>query len=87
MIAINDWSCVDDNWVGFRRDPTEDEFRELAPGMCLHGKVTGHPRIQDGHRAHTSKIRTINGNVVTTISESVYKLGTVLDSYSAWLEV
>ena len=75
-VCIEWWSCISNDWVGYRRDPFAHEFRDLAIGNCLHGKVYGHPKIQDGHRAHTSKITLIErGGRITTESGTVYLLG------------
>ena len=84
-VKMIDWSCVPRGWDGFRREPTPEEFINLEPGSSLHGKVFGHPKIVDGHRAVTSKIRSVNGNIITTESETIYELGKVLPEYWNWI--
>lgn len=78
-VLIENWSCISNNWVGFFRDPYQHEFVDFALGNCLHGKVYGHPRIEDGHRAHTSRIKVIDthGDFVRVETETgtIYRLG------------
>lgn len=76
-VLIENWSIVDSLFPGRCRDPYKHEFRDFTVGNCLHGKVYGHKRIEDGHRALTTPIRTINGDLITTDSETVYRLGAV----------
>ena len=75
-VDIENWSCVSNEWFGRMRDPYAHEFVDLTVGNCLHGKVYGHPKIEDGHRAHTSKIVLIErGGRITTETGTVYLLG------------
>lgn len=83
-VRLEDWSCVENSWRGFHRDPWNNEFAPLEVGKCLFGKVYGHPRIEAGHRAHTSIIQTINGNIIRTASETIYELGKPLEAYKSW---
>lgn len=85
-VKIENWSIVDYDWEGFCRFPNMDEFRPFLIGFTLHGRVFGHPRIEDGHRARTTKIRSISGNIVTTMSETVYELGEPFADYMLWLD-
>jgi hypothetical protein len=79
-VLIENWSCVAPNWWRPQSDPYKHEFTDFALGNALHGKVYGHPKIEDGHRAITSMIVGINwegedGVLVTTESGTIYKLG------------
>ncbi len=90
VVTINNWSFVHDEWRGFRRDPDLDEFVAPAPAphlppIRIHGKVTGHPRIEDGHRACTSPVVTIENSAVKTLTGTEYKLGDINPQYEEWL--
>ena len=86
VVKIRDWSVVGYNWIGYRRDPDFTEFKNLEIGNSLHGKVNGHPRVEDGHRAHTSKIVSIgDDNRIVTQSGTVYQLMSPLPAYIDWM--
>ncbi len=88
MVRLEHWSFVSNDWRGARRDPTWEEFQAPVPGSCLFGRVTGHPRIEDGHRAHTSKVDHFSKNVanpVITTTGTKYELGEVNPLYEDWM--
>jgi hypothetical protein len=68
-VRLEDWSVV--------VPPGTSPF--TAPesvSRCLHGKVYGHPRFEDGHEVTTSDIVSSEGRTVSTRSR-VYELGEV----------
>lgn len=52
----------------------------------LVGLVYGHHRIPDGEHVRTSDLAKVQGRTVTTVSGSVYELGTVNPDYRLWAE-
>lgn len=80
-VLIDNWSSVSNNWYGRYRDPYQHEFTDMTIGNCLHGKVYGHPLIEDGHRVHTSIIKKIEGDIVTTQTGTLYRLGEINPCY------
>ena len=90
-VLIDNWSCVSFYWLGLQRDPFDNEFLPLELGNCLHGKVQGHPKIEDGHRAHTSIIKEISRDPVTfqdqviTETGTVYRLGKINPEFEKWV--
>lgn len=74
-VLLENWSVVNAEWRGLRREPHPHEFARLEVGNCLCGRSYGHSQIEDGHRICSSRIRTINGDIVTTMSETIYRLG------------
>ena len=43
--------------------------------LCLRGNVYNHPEYNDGRHIHTSAIKSVDGNKITTETGSVYILG------------
>ncbi len=89
MVKLDNWSFVSNEWEGVRRDPFVEEFQAPVPGSCLHGFVTNHPKIEDGHRAHTSKVMAVglpsSRKLITTLTGTIYELGEVNPSYEDWM--
>ena len=86
MVKIDNWSFVEVTWRGSRRDPYEYEFAPPTLGSTLHGKVTGHLRIEDGHRAHTTALVDIPAlGALTTASGTQYELGKINPDYEEWM--
>jgi hypothetical protein len=54
----------------------------------LHGVVTGHPRIQEGHRVFTSDVTALDTTALTatTLSGTEYTLGTIAPEYAEFLK-
>ena len=64
-IILNNWSVV-------FYDPYKAPELQKA---CLHGKVIGHPRFEDGTEVTTSFIEKLDEDQIITHSGSRYKLG------------
>jgi hypothetical protein len=84
VVKIEEWTLVDyrtlvlgqDREVVIGKIHSLDESKEPS----LHGKVWGHPRIDDGHRAVTSEIVSApevvqEGSLLVTKSGTIYELG------------
>lgn len=71
-IRIDNWSACQS---GDRYTPPENRV------TCLQGKVTGHPRYDDGQQVITAGIETCDKRVVTTVDGAVYRLGIVDPKY------
>lgn len=86
MITLTNWSFVYNNWNGRFRDPFMNEFvAPFSPSSCLHGRVENHPKIEDGHRVHTSiVVRRHPGHVLETSSGTLYRLLDPNPDYSLW---
>lgn len=79
MIKINSWKTVASSHNQYRAPETI--------GLCLFGKVSGHPRFVDGEVVRTSRIESIEGRVVSTVSGSVYRLGTIDPLFRRYLKI
>lgn len=84
-VKLDDWSFVANNWKGCQRFPYMDEFQAPVPGSCLFGRVFGHKKIEDGHRAHTSIVEKIDGRLITTKTGTIYELCDVYSDYDLWM--
>lgn len=69
-MRLENWSVV--------VQPTANPY--MAPEQlksCLHGKIYGHSRFEDGSNVTTSEIIGINKDKIETYSGSIYELGKV----------
>ena len=51
----------------------------------LHGRVYGHPKIDDGKIVSTSPIEEVHGHMIVTKSGTCYLLGTPAPGYLTWM--
>ena len=79
MIKINSWKTVATSHSQYRAPETI--------GLCLAGEVSGHPRFDDGEAVRTSRVVSIEGRVVSTVSGSVYQLGTIDPLFRKYLKI
>ncbi len=78
MITIANWKVVD-----LSNNPyLAPELRQSGLG----GLVFNHPKFKAGCPVTTSAIQKVEGNIVTTYSGSVYRLGNVDPNYKNWTE-
>ena len=78
MIKINDWSTT-----------SLDNNPYLAPELKrinLQGKVYNHPRFDDGSKVTTSSIIKVEGRIIHTKSDSIYKLRSIDKNFRKWLK-
>ena len=54
-------------------------------GLCLSGRVYGHPKFPDGHEVDTTQIIAVNGRAITVKSGRVYHLGQPSRAWLRWL--
>jgi hypothetical protein len=76
-IRIDNWSACQS---GDAYTPPENRR------TCLQGKVTGHPRFDDGQQVVTAGIEICDKRIITTTDGAVYRLGTVDPKYRKVLE-
>lgn len=68
-------------------DAKSDPF--LAPeliGICLHGRVYGHPTKPDGSKVKTSQIKLVHGRLVQTEYNNYY-LGEPDPEFIKWMSM
>lgn len=68
---------------------TEDQDPFAAPEVRtkrLNGLVYGHHDFEDGHKITTSRIESVQGRVVETLSGSTYELGDPDPDYLKWCQ-
>lgn len=54
-------------------------------GIKLEGTVYGHPSKADGKPIRTSRVVSVDGRTVTTLSGTVYELHEPCEGYRQWL--
>jgi hypothetical protein len=75
VVQINEWSIV-----GAPQPYRAPEIAEKS----LKGRVSGHPKFDDGQMVRTSFIVSLDGGRVRTQSGSVYELGEPSPDYAEW---
>lgn len=73
-----------DNWSTASR-PIPYQPPECWPTI-LQGNVSGHPDMDDGEFVHTSPIAKANGQLITTESGTLYRLGKIDPKFREFLK-
>jgi hypothetical protein len=79
MVHLENW-CV----VCAELDPEVAKYSAPEIGIRLCGDVSNHPDFPDNHRIVSSRVFNITGNIITTVSGRVYKLGMPDPKFVEW---
>ena len=72
-----------DNW--FVADANDPYLAPECRTLHLKGQVFGHPNHKDGNNIRTSRIISVKGRKITTLSRT-YLLGKIDPGYRKWLK-
>jgi hypothetical protein len=76
-VRIEDWVVVP--------GPNTGSFRALSPGTLLAGRVSGHPRIEEGSFIFTSPVVHVDvEHRVVETKNTAYMLGEMNPEYKTW---
>lgn len=78
IVKIECWSTIDSS--------TDPFLPPEAIGICLCGKVYGHPNKPDGSKVKTSRIKLVQGKLVQTLNTN-YCLGEPDPEFIKWMKM